>query len=281
MAKRIEKNLCCILALACTTAGCLSPLTAPNVPAIQLPHEQSFRKGSLIFHSDAEVSENHPLFVELASFPEQVCKTLELPVTDKPIHIYLFKDRLAFETYVRLEFKDIPSRRALFVKRPGSTIQKHEMLQVLAFWGDRIQDDLRHELTHATLNGVLHDLPLWLDEGIAMYFEVGVAAQGKHQRVLSALETSLKDGPWKSDLNRLESLKDVSQMGLADYQEVWAWVHYLMQSTPLNRNMLLAYLRNRLKPGTAEPIDGLSREDAQLRLHLKKLLTERSSWPHG
>lgn len=270
-----------LVGVAVLFTGCLLPLTAPSVQAVSLPGEKTFRKGALIFHSDAEVSENHPLFLELASFPEEVCRVLELPVTDKPIHIYLFKDRLAFETYIHVEFKDIPSRRALFVKRPGTTLQRQETLQVLAFWGDRVQDDLRHELTHATLNGVLQELPLWLDEGLAMYFEVGVAAQGKHQRVLNALEPALNEGSWKCDLQRLEGLKDVSQMGLADYQEVWAWVHYLMHSSPLKRSALLAYLKERRKAGTAPGFTELRQEEVQLRLHLKQLLTERGSWPHG
>ena len=43
---------------------------------------------------------------------------------------------------------------------------------VYTYWGNRIQQDLRHELTHAILHSVLKDVPLWLDEGLAEYFEV-------------------------------------------------------------------------------------------------------------
>ena len=38
--------------------------------------------------------------------------------------------------------------------------------------GDHLRTDLRHELTHALLHGVLKDVPLWLDEGLAGFFEL-------------------------------------------------------------------------------------------------------------
>lgn len=272
----------CVLFLCSTQAGCATLLhPMATTTSIALPHEREFRKGSLIFHSDADISENHPLFLELASFPEQVCRSLELPVTDRTIHIYLFKDRVNYEHYIQLEFKDIPSRRALFVKRPGTVLQKQDTLQVLCYWGDRIQDDLRHELTHATLHGVLHDIPLWLDEGLAMYFEVGVAAQGKHVRALTVIEPTLQAGNWKHDIDRLYALKEVNQMGLADYHEAWAWVHFLMQTTPERRVLILGYLKAMQR--TKEPVSplNLSNESLQFEDHLKKLLADRSSWPHG
>lgn len=267
--------------------GCTSFLSQTALPDVAIPHLHEFRQGTLIFHSDADVSMHHPLFVELASFPEQVSRALQLPISDRPIHIYLFKDRVSYETYLHREFKDIPSLRALFIKRPGTGIQKQDTLQVLAFWGDRIQDDLRHELTHATLHAYLHHLPLWLDEGLAMYFEVGLAAQGKHQRAFAALEPQLKNGTWKHDLERLESLKEVSNMGLADYYEAWAWVYYWMHSDPSYRTQLQSYLKERLSP-TALPGPfpknwsplGIQ-PGVTLPEFLKSRLDELSSWPHG
>jgi hypothetical protein len=267
--------------LLLSLAGCLMPLTKPVVDVVSLPTGRDFRKGNLVIHTDGQVSENHPLFAELASFPEQVCRTLDLPVTDKLIHIYLFADRLKYEEYIHVEFKDIPSRRALFVKRPGTNPLQQDQLQVLCYWGDRIQDDLRHELTHATLHGLLCDLPLWLDEGLAMYFEVGLAHQGKHRRVLDAIEPGIQSGTWNSDLSRLVSMNEVSQLSLADYHEVWAWVHYLMHSSPLNRSMLKEYLRERLRRGGAAKPLPVKPTNESLQLHLKQLFRDRSSWPHA
>jgi hypothetical protein len=252
--------------------GCWQGLIAPASEPVPLPAKREFRRGNLVIHNDADVSENHPLFVELARFPEQVCQSLQLPVSDKLIHIYLFADRLAFERYILESFKDIPGRRALFVKRPPIAISKESELQVLCFWGDRIQNDLRHELTHATLHSVLHEVPLWLDEGLAMYFESGIAAAGKNLRAMEALAT----GSVKFDLARLQRLTQVSEMGLGDYHEAWAWTHYLLHGSPLQRSATLQYLRDMMKAGKiATPVA----EETELQDHLKMLLSERSSWP--
>jgi hypothetical protein len=258
------------LCIALLFAGCWQGLTLPEADAVALPHATEFRQGNLVIHNDADVSEKHPLFAELAVFPEQVCRELQLPISDKLIHIYLFKDRSSFERYLHREFKDIPSRRALFVKRPVSGLGKSDELQILCFWGDQVQIDLRHELTHATLHSLLHDVPLWLDEGLAMYFEPGIAAQGRNQRALAGIENSIQDGTWKCDLPRLQGLTEISQMGLQDYYEVWAWTYYLLNATPLQRSATLVYLKERMKPGAAQMPWTISAEE--LQTHLKTLL---------
>src|SRR5437016_888106 len=111
------RRLFLLILCSLATAGCLAPLlrvpTAPVVTA--LPGGKEFRQGQIVYHSDAEVSPEHPLFAELAGFPEQVCRALELPLSDRLIHVYLFKDRANFEDYFRREFHDLPPRRALFV----------------------------------------------------------------------------------------------------------------------------------------------------------------------
>ena len=49
---------------------------------------------------------------------------------------------------------------------------------------------------------------------------------------------------WKPDLRRLEQIEDVSLMQRADYQEAWAWIHYLLQGNPDGPRMLTAYLQS-------------------------------------
>ena len=51
----------------------------------------------------------------------------------------------------------------------------------------RVRTDLRHELTHALLHGVLQDVPLWLDEGLAVYFELPPANEGVNPHHLEVL----------------------------------------------------------------------------------------------
>jgi hypothetical protein len=115
-----------------------------------------------------------------------------------------------------------------------------------------VQQDLRHELTHALLHSVLKDVPLWLDEGLAEYFEVGPEQQGINPRHLD----SLRRGIISTDLARLEQLSTVQQMSPSEYREAWAWVHLMMRGNPEGRAVLIGYLqqlRTNANPGPLGP----------------------------
>ncbi len=47
---------------------------------------------------------------------------------------------------------------------------------------------------------------------------------------------------WRPDLKRLERLDKFEQMQRIDYQEAWAWVHFMLHSSPETREILVAYL---------------------------------------
>ncbi len=56
---------------------------------------------------------------------------------------------------------------------------------------------------------------------------------------------------WRPDIDRLEQVEEFSQLRRIDYQESWAWVHYLLHASPDTRQELLAYvsdLRDSTRP---------------------------------
>ena len=82
--------------------------------------------------------------------------------------ISLFKESINFMVS---KYPKLPSRRAFFVAQTRG-VGRSEDLLIYTYWGERVQQDLRHELTHALLHSVLKDVPLWLDEGLAEYYEL-------------------------------------------------------------------------------------------------------------
>ena len=54
---------------------------------------------------------------------------------------------------------------------------------------------------------------------------------------------------WQPNLHRLEQLEDVSEMQRADYQEAWAWVHFLLHDSDDSRQLLMSYLTDLTSPG--------------------------------
>jgi hypothetical protein len=213
---------------------------------VSLPVKHSIRSDQLQIVSDFRLPKDHPLIEDLKTLRRQVSERLELPLGTKPVTVYLFSSKEEYSQYLRAAFPGYPPRRAYFIQTPGKE------LAVYTWWGDRIQEDLRHEYTHGLLHAALETVPLWLDEGLAEYFEVTGATPGRiNPEHAQQLVTSVQNG-WRPDMDRLESLEKVSHMHHEDYREAWAWVHYMLHSSPDTQQVLLNYLhelRTNPKPG--------------------------------
>jgi len=266
--------LCVLLgALGCTAIRVTppGPEKADKPAPAAAPGRYALRVAPFIFLSDFELKADLPLFKDLATLPDQVSHDLQIPATNRIVHIYLFPDREHYEEFMRGPYPDLPKRRAFFIAQ-RRTVGAPEDLMVYTYWGDRIQQDLRHELTHALLHSVLKDVPIWLDEGLAEYYELPSEWKGVNYQHLELL----RHGQLQPDLERLEQLSKVEQMTPAEYREAWAWVHLMLQGKPEAKAILLAYLqqlRATDKPGPLAPKLAplyTSLDDALAR-HLAKL----------
>jgi hypothetical protein len=225
------------------------PRLDPKEPAVAAPAKHSLRVSQYVFLSDFDLKPDLPLFQELTALREQVYKELELPPATSVVQVYLFENRERYERFMHAHYPDLPKRRAFFVAQPRSV---GDDLYVYTYWGDRVREDLRHELTHALLHSVLKDVPLWLDEGLAEYFELPPEDKGVNARHLE----QLRRGPFQPDLARLEQLGQVQQMTPVEYREAWAWVHLMLRDRPEAKGVLLHYLgqlRTNPTPGPLGP----------------------------
>ncbi|RIK83030.1 MAG: hypothetical protein DCC67_06375 [Planctomycetota bacterium] len=201
--------------------------------------------GQLVFHADFLLPENHRLLGELVAEREAIVARLRLPPSATPIHVHLFADEMAYRRHVSREYPGFPERRAIFVESEGR-------LAIYAHWNDAIAEDLRHEVAHGYLHASVPSIPLWLDEGLAEYFEVSRGRNGVHRTHVDHLASQLAAGGWRPDLRRLEQLATAEQMTQLDYAEAWLWVHFALHSTEGAAGALIDYLAAlRLPNGTA------------------------------
>src|SRR5262245_66125330 len=245
---------CALAALAgCESLVRMGRVDQPPVATVSPPplpgKAGAQRVSQFVFYSDTPLKQNAPLFAELSRLRDQVFHDLQLPPSNTVIQVYLFDDQDKYERYMRYRYPELPKRRAFFVAHPGTPGGPRELL-VFTSWGDHLRQDLRHELTHALLNSVLKDVPLWLDEGLAEYYELPPEKNGLNSLHLDAL----RRGTVAPDLAALERLTQVSQMGRAQYQESWAWVHLMLRGSPEGKEILLAYLQQLRDPTPPGPL---------------------------
>ncbi len=243
----------------------------PNPPAAK---KSEFRVSQFVFLHDFSLDRKLPLFQELAALREQVYRDLQLPPSSTPIFVHLFENQQRYETFMQGKYPKLPKRRAFFIA-DTPRFGGGEQLLVYTYWGDRINQDLRHELTHALLHSVLKDVPIWLDEGLAEYFELAPGWKGINYQHLAQLRRG-PNGPFRPDLTRLEGLTEVQDMTPTEYRESWAWVHLMLHSKAEARRVLIAYLRELrtnphpgpLRPRLAPLFPSL---DDALQAHLTRL----------
>jgi hypothetical protein len=208
-----------MLAFACSPA------------AAQWPHRM--QTGSFNIHADFPLAQLHPLFTELATLQAEIQRRLHVGPSVEPIDVYLFASRDNYRQYMRYYFPGVGIREAMFVKSnsPGN---------VFTHAGPNLQVDLRHECTHAILHSMLPMVPLWLDEGLAEYFEVPAEQRAFDNPYLATVRRNalIRLAP---SMRRLESLGDLSEMGPKEYRDAWAWVHFMMHGPEPAQIALLEY----------------------------------------
>jgi hypothetical protein len=190
--------------------------------------------GPFLCRAEFPLNEVEPILDDLARLQSDLIEQLRIRPAREPIEIYLLGDRERYAAYIRRYLPEVPYRRALYVKQGGPGM-------VFAFRGPAFEIDLRHECTHALLHATLPWVPLWLDEGLAEYFELPFAERAFQNPHLGNIRWMLRFGRIPQ-LHLLEQCGEMQQMQAAEYRDAWAWVHFLLHGPSELRDEFVAYL---------------------------------------
>src|SRR4051794_4251546 len=256
-----------LLALGCL--GCAT-LGEQGQPLVSTRCET--KTGPYAVYSSFPLKADSPAIRSLGALERDIEANLGIRVRDEEpsIKVYILNDRQSFAHFLKFYYPELPPRRAFFLAQGSQRV-------VYTFMGDRLEEDLRHEATHALLHVAVGDLPLWLDEGLAEYFEGPEGRFGRNPEHLGRLPQDRATG-WTPDLARLETLKSVSEMAPRDYRESWAWIHYLLNHSNATKAALLGYLADlRANPRTPPLSERLKATEAaapaNLLAHIERIRT--------
>jgi hypothetical protein len=243
-----------------------------------IPTKYQVRTGQFILFSNVPLPENPPEVRCLQALERDLAKELRFqpPAGIDPVEIYVLDHKDAFTHFLKFYYPELPPRRAFFLAQGSQRV-------VYTYSNPKLEEDLRHEATHALLRGAYGDLPLWIDEGLAEYFENDVSDDETQRSRLALLTEDLARG-WAPDLVRLESLTDIRQMSPRDYREAWAWAHLMLRGGEPDFGHLQAYLNGiRAHPDQPKLSTTLGQAGAvrdHLLAHIKKAqLTRMAAKP--
>ena len=135
--------------------------------------------GPFVCRADFPLQDIEPLLNELSQLQIDLVHALGISPAKEIIQVYLFHDRQTYDRYMKEHFPNVPFRRAVYIKDGGPG-------RVFAYRSQQFDVDLRHECTHALLHASLKNIPLWLDEGLAGYFELPAEQRAWATRILAA-----------------------------------------------------------------------------------------------
>ena len=110
----------------CAPSALRSGLSAAGMPMVagslalpgggDLPDGTEVTAGQLVIHADFPLAGQHRLVRELDGLRTDVSQELALPVSDEPVHLYLFENTERYDDFVASQYPGFPARRAFFVE---------------------------------------------------------------------------------------------------------------------------------------------------------------------
>jgi len=205
--------------------------TAPLVAEDRWPDER--QAGPFVFHANFSLDGHEHLVADTSALQRDLNEKLGIGQLREPVHLFLFSRKSTYQKYMQQFFPAVPYRRALFIKRRGPGM-------VFAHVNREFEIDVRHESTHAVLHACLSHVPLWLDEGLAEYFEVAPDERAFANPHLKTLCREVTSGS-ASTIESLEAITGVEEMGHAQYRHAWSWAHFMLHGPVEAHDELVRY----------------------------------------
>lgn len=206
-----------------------------SVPAVTASSGlQAFsEKDWLYFHYQREPEQLAAMLGKLRALPQRLSQFCGQKMTVSPVHVIIFADRDSYFRHLEKTLPQAPRRSSLFVVRGGRAT-------ILVADNESLERDLLHESVHAINFATFGKkrFPLWLDEGMAEWFEADERQQaGVHGELIAGIMGDQRDAlavPLK--LSSLERIGAATQADALSYAASWAWCRFLGdRSTPCHR----------------------------------------------
>ncbi|QDV78015.1 hypothetical protein [Botrimarina mediterranea] len=207
-------------ALAAIVAGAAWSVSSRARAAVEPTWVDQRRVGPFVCRSAFPLDDALLADADLASLERELRRVLALGPCKNQVEVVLLNDAQQHRRYIAERHPTAPYRRALYY-------QTKQRAVIYTYRHSELAIDLRHECTHALLHADLPMVPLWLDEGLAEYFEPRPADRAHGPDHLEGVVSEAARGRLVA-LTTLEAKHDLAEMADIDYRYAWAWTHFLL-----------------------------------------------------
>ena len=180
---------------------------------------------------------------QLDRLTDEICRQLRLPKIEERVLVHIFPDETAWRTFYKQKYPNSRYTRALFLWKDQLLNRSGYRGEVFLCLNDKFLCDMRHECTHAVLSAALHkQIPIWIDEGIAEYFETENAGI-QNSAWLNRTQARIAAGK-VLPVAQLEKFSGMNNMTAERYCDCWAWVCYLLNGPEEIRQIIPGYLND-------------------------------------
>lgn len=246
-------------------AACIAGTVCPEIQAQDWVSTRVY--GPFVCWGTVDLSQVESDLQELPAIYSELIQKIGLPPTEEWVEVYIFADEAQWQTFHEEEYPQIPYRRALFLKK------KKGRGQLFLHLSEDFMTDMRHEGTHALLHASLPEVPIWLDEGLAEYFEV------EPQLRLNGAEwyPTVVERARKNQImpvSELESFQQMHEMTAENYADSWAWVNFFLNGPVDVRKFIPLYVTDLVKKKSLSvfPVTPVSRRLGKFSSTSNKLL---------
>lgn len=237
MTKRLLRRIVALFCGALTLGAATSNLAADDAIS-------ETRRGRFIARADFDLTTIENELAALDALVADMTTALRLPAFRENVVVRIFRDEATWREFHRRNFGGAPYRRAMCDRKNYLFDRDDAPGRVYLCLNPNFEKDLRHECAHAILGATLgRGVPIWLDEGIAEYYEAAPEERATNPAWRKRAAERLRRGDFSS-LESLEKIVGIEGMTSDKYCDSWAWVAWFLNGPTAARDILPQYLND-------------------------------------
>ena len=215
-----------LCAVALLHAGCTTHLPKNVTPGTHV-----------VLYSNLSPEKAVALQQEADRTVEDIAEFLRLDAPPARARVILFRSAWSRWRYLARECPEQSDAAAACFETPnGYTVALSERLSM-----SKTLRYLRHELSHYVVAAHFHDVPPWIDEGLAQFFEPGPPYGQPHPARLKSLARQVRRKR-QGTLRRLIAVPPGTRLTLKQYAQAWGLAYLLVTEADKGPVLVKHYL---------------------------------------